>query len=242
MKPLKKLICIFSFALFALMLGMAPQQASAEELSADPDGQALPETAQQAEQEENVPSAAEETLTPAEEQAAAEQETPSAAEETLTPAEEQTAAEQGTPSADAETTAPAEEQATAEQGTPSADAETTIPAEEEQVQPRDVSLLINPSVYIDEKTGMGTAFVTVMFNGVKEAFINVRLQQLRDGEWITLGAGMHFTQSSPAYQDYTRTWPVDSGYYYRSYVIVELYDADGNIVHEAAQESVSIYY
>ncbi len=203
MKPLKKLICIFSFALFALMLGMAPQQASAEELSADPDGQALPETAQQAqqaEQEENVPSAAEETLTPA------------------------------------------EEQATAEQGTPSADAETTIPAEEEQVQPRDVSLLINPSVYIDEKTGMGTAFVTVMFNGVKEAFINVRLQQLRDGEWITLGAGMHFTQSSPAYQDYTRTWPVDSGYYYRSYVIVELYDADGNIVHEAAQESVSIYY
>ncbi len=221
MKPLKKLICIFSFALFALMLGMAPQQASAEELSADPDGQALPETAQQAEQEENVPSAAEETLTPAEEQATA---------------------EQGTPSADAETTAPAEEQATAEQGTPSADAETTIPAEEEQVQPRDVSLLINPSVYIDEKTGMGTAFVTVMFNGVKEAFINVRLQQLRDGEWITLGAGMHFTQSSPAYQDYTRTWPVDSGYYYRSYVIVELYDADGNIVHEAAQESVSIYY
>ena len=203
MKPLKTLICIFSFALFALMLGMAPQQASAEELSADPDGQALPETAQQAqqaEQEENVPSAAEETLTPA------------------------------------------EEQATAEQGTPSADAETTIPAEEEQVQPRDVSLLINPSVYIDEKTGMGTAFVTVMFNGVKEAFINVRLQQLRDGEWITLGAGMHFTQSSPAYQDYTRTWPVDSGYYYRSYVIVELYDADGNIVHEAAQESVSIYY
>ena len=221
MKPLKKLICIFSFALFALMLGMAPQQASAEELSADPDGQALPETVQQAEQEENVPSAAEETLTPAEEQATA---------------------EQGTPSADAETTAPAEEQATAEQGTPSADAETTIPAEEEQVQPRDVSLLINPSVYIDEKTGMGTAFVTVMFNGVKEAFINVRLQQLRDGEWITLGAGMHFTQSSPAYQDYTRTWPVDSGYYYRSYVIVELYDADGNIVHEAAQESVSIYY
>ena len=203
MKPLKKLICIFSFALFALMLGMAPQQASAEELSADPDGQALPETAQQAqqaEQEEHVPSAAEETLPPA------------------------------------------AEQATAEQGTPSADAETTIPAEEEQVQPRDVSLLINPSVYIDEKTGMGTAFVTVMFNGVKEAFINVRLQQLRDGEWITLGAGMHFTQSSPAYQDYTRTWPVDSGYYYRSYVIVELYDADGNIVHEAAQESVSIYY
>ncbi len=241
MKPLKKLICIFSFALSALMLGMAPQQVLAEELGSDPDGQALSEAAEQVEQveqEENVPSAAGETLTSAEEeQIAAEQGTPSATDETLNLAEEEQAtAEQEIPAAAEETMTPAEQQ------TPSADAETTVPAEDEQAQPRDVSLLINPSVYIDEETGMGTAFVTVMFNGVKEAFINVRLQQLRDGEWITLGAGMHFTQSSPAYQDYTRTWPVDSGYYYRSYVIVELYDADGNIVHEAAQESVSIYY
>ena len=222
MRLSKRLVCIFSFALFAMMFSMAPQSVRAEELAGyENEGQAVSEDITTAEE---VPSPSDEAQT-----ASGEQQTPSAAEEVPSPSDEVQAAsgEQQTPSAAEEVPSPAEgEQASSE----------------EALAAGDISLYINPSVYIESDTGIASVQVRVMFGGVAEAFINVRLQQLRDGEWITLGAGMHYDKTSPAYESYTRTWPVDSGYYYRAYAIVTLYDAQGNEVHHATQESTTIYY
>ncbi|MDE7297422.1 MAG: hypothetical protein K2N94_01170 [Lachnospiraceae bacterium] len=130
----------------------------------------------------------------------------------------------------------------------SADEKTAVPTGEEQIDSAEVLagspsvIMIHPSVYVDPSTGEATASVTTVFSNAPQVQVTIRLEQLRDGNWIILGESIHRETSSPAHGYYTRTWPVDHGYYYRAYAIISLQDEDKNVLLERNGESSSVYY
>ena len=236
MKWLKKLICFFSFTLFAIMVGIAPQRAFAEDgVSVVPEGEPTVSDEISVVPEEEPTVLDEIPVGPEEEQVASD-EVPIVVEEDQVVSEEIPVV-------------PDEEQiSTEEVQTSSADEETAVLAGEEQTASAEMQAaspevsFIFPSVYVEPSTGIATASVSTMFSGAPQAQITVRLEQLRDGNWVILGESIHRETSSPAKGYYTRTWPVDHGYYYRAYAIVSLQDEDKNVLLERSTEGSSVYY
>lgn len=91
---------------------------------------------------------------------------------------------------------------------------------------------------IDELIGVATCSGVMSSRYAKPVKIIVRLQQYRDGSWVTLRT---WSATGTIGASYNGQYAVSSGYTYRASVTAYVYDADGGIL-ETATATDSYYY
>ena len=111
-------------------------------------------------------------------------------------------------------------------------------AEETTVQPRYTGIMLISYDFDISSTGKTMPYISVRVDSGYTCEITMRLEK-RDAGWETV---KEWTASGSGTTVLDKSWYVVSGYDYRAYYYIEVFDEDGNFVESEMLSSGAIYY